>query len=151
MQLVVWSDQFSVGVQSLDDQRAILFDTINELHEAIRKGQNRKIVGGLLLTLLKYARAHFATEERMMELTSFPGLEHHKQLHHALLGQFEAHQARYAKGEQSQSNWAVDYFPNWLQTHIQEADQVYGCWVRQQSPQGFCLSTPAVAETPAIQ
>ena len=151
MPFVFWSDQFSVGVQSFDDQHAILFDAINDLHEAMMKGQSRKIVGGLLQTLLKYTRAHFADEERMMEWTGFSGLASHKQVHHDLIKRLEEYQALYAKGERSLSNGVIGFYADWLQAHILEADQAYGQWIEQQFPLLSCLPTAASPATASIQ
>jgi hemerythrin len=150
MQFVFWSDQFSVGVQSLDDQHAILLDAINDLHEAMMKGQRRKVVGGLLRTLLKYTRSHFADEERLMEWTGFPELDSHKQAHHDLLEQVEEYLALYANGEPSQSSWIVGFYSTWLQAHILEADRAYGHWIEQQFPPVSFAATTAFPRAAAI-
>ena len=48
MPLVTWSDKLSVGVKAIDEQHTVLFDTINELHAAMMKGQARAVAGQIL-------------------------------------------------------------------------------------------------------
>ena len=71
MALVTWTDNLSVGVELIDNQHTVLFNTINELHDAMMKGQGRAKVGELLGMLLAYTRNHFSAEEALMEDADF--------------------------------------------------------------------------------
>ncbi|MDP6706760.1 MAG: hypothetical protein QF893_10490 [Alphaproteobacteria bacterium] len=41
MTLIVWSDDFSVGVEALDRDHIIIFSLINHIHEACQCGTDR--------------------------------------------------------------------------------------------------------------
>ena len=66
MALIVWSDKLSVGIRSIDAQHGILVDTVNELHDAMLKGQAKSLTEPLLRNLMAYTRDHFSAEEAMM-------------------------------------------------------------------------------------
>jgi len=38
MPLISWSNEYSVGVKSLDSQHINLFNILNELHESMKNG-----------------------------------------------------------------------------------------------------------------
>ena len=68
-----WSDKYAVQVSTFDRQHQMLFQTVNELHEALGKGQGKMVVGDVLKRLINYTATHFAAEESAMERTRFPG------------------------------------------------------------------------------
>jgi hemerythrin-like metal-binding protein len=132
MPLVVWSDKLSVGVKSVDDQHTVLFKTINDLHDAMMKGQARAIVGELLKRLLTYTKNHFSEEEAMLKKVRYPGLAAHRLLHKDLTQQVEAYIARHEKGDLTLSMQLADFLSDWLKTHILNTDQTYGRWLKEQ-------------------
>jgi hemerythrin-like metal-binding protein len=125
MALVVWSENLSVGVKAIDEQHTVLFDTINDLHAAMMKGQARTIVGELLCRLLTYTRNHFADEERMMESAKYPDLPQHRVLHRNLTKQVEDYIARFQNGDLTLSTELAGFLPDWLKKHILAVDQSY--------------------------
>ena len=131
MPLVVWSEKLSVGVKAVDDQHTVLFDTINELHAAMMKGQARTIVGELLCKLLLYTRNHFSDEEKMLEDANYPGLAVHQIKHRALTKQVEEYIARFQKGDLTLSNELASFLSDWLKTHILSVDQSYGPYMNE--------------------
>ena len=125
MALVAWSDKLSVGVKSIDEQHTILFNTINDLHAAMMKGQSKAVVGDLLRTLLSYTRFHFDAEEAMMAKANYPSLPTHRIKHRELTKQVESFVARYEKGDITVSNHLLSFLSDWLTNHIQGADKEY--------------------------
>jgi len=131
MPLVVWSDKLSVGIKNIDEQHTVLFDTINELHAAMIKGQARTIVGELLARLLTYTRNHFSDEERMLESSGYPDLPQHRELHRNLTKQVEDYIARFQSGDLTLSTDLAGFLSDWLKKHIQGTDQLYGPYMNQ--------------------
>ena len=128
MPLVTWSDKLSVGVKAIDEQHTVLFDTINELHAAMMKGQARAIVGELLTRLLMYTRNHFVEEEQMMETAGYPDLPQHRIRHRNLTKQVEDYIARFQNGDLTLSTDLAGFLSDWL---IQGEDQKYGPWMNE--------------------
>jgi hemerythrin-like metal-binding protein len=132
MALITWNDNLSVGVQSVDDQHLVLIETLNELHAAMMKGKARAIVGDLLKRLLEYTRNHFRDEEELMDKAQWAGLSQHKALHRELTKEVEDYIARFDHGDVTVSVDLSAFLSNWLTSHIQKVDQLYGPWLNSQ-------------------
>ena len=72
--LIEWSDEFSVGIQEIDEQHKVLVGLLNQLHQAIREHHGRATSREILGRLAEYTRTHFLLEESLMRLTHYPGL-----------------------------------------------------------------------------
>ena len=131
MALLTWNSQYAVGVQALDAQHTGLFKALNDLHDAMMKGQAQKLTGSLLNKLVDYTRKHFAAEEAMMASTGYPGLAAHRLKHRALTGQVEEYVARYDKGEITLNVQLLNFLREWLTNHIEKTDKEYGPWMNQ--------------------
>jgi hemerythrin-like metal-binding protein len=131
MALITWTEKLSVGVKTIDDQHTILFETINDLHAAMMKGQARAIVGTLLHTLVDYTRHHFSAEEAMLEAAKYPELVPHRIKHRELTKQVEEYVARYEQGDITLSLHLLNFLSDWLATHIQNTDKEYGPWMNE--------------------
>ena len=131
MALMTWSDKYSVGVRALDEQHTGLFQTLNDLHAAMLKGQAQSLTGPLLRKLVDYTRRHFAAEEAMLVSTRYPGLAGHREKHRALTKQVEEYVARFEKGEITLNLTLMDFLRDWLTNHIQKTDKEYGPWLNE--------------------
>ena len=126
---MTWSDKFSVGVQSIDDQHAGLVETLNELHDGMMKGHANAVTGKLLHTLVDYTREHFAAEEMLMASTKYPQLPRHCEKHRELTRQVEEFVGRYERGEIRINLQLLNFLSDWLSTHILKEDHAYGPWL----------------------
>jgi hemerythrin len=129
MALMTWNNRYSVGVKMLDDQHTGLFETLNELHGAMMKGQAQSLTGPLLHKLVDYTRRHFAAEEAMMVSTRYPGLAEHRVKHHELTKQVEEFVGRFEKGEITLNLHLMNFLRDWLNNHILKEDKEYGPWM----------------------
>jgi hemerythrin len=131
MALLNWSDKYSVGVRTLDDQHTGLFQTLNDLHAAMLKGQAQSLTGPLLRKLVEYTRRHFAAEETLLVSTRYPGLAGHREKHRELTKQVEEYVARFEKGEITLNLALMNFLRDWLTNHIQKTDKEYGPWLNE--------------------
>lgn len=131
MALLTWNSQYSVGVHALDEQHTGLFQALNELHDAMMKGQAQKLTGSLLNKLVDYTRKHFAAEEALMSRTGYPGIAAHREKHRELTRQVEEFVARYDKGEITLNVQLLNFLREWLTNHIEKADKEYGPWLNE--------------------
>ena len=46
--LMTWNDRYSVGVGAMDQQHIALFGILNDLYDAMKKGQAQTVTGPLL-------------------------------------------------------------------------------------------------------
>ena len=133
MALLTWNESFSVGVKSIDQQHLGLFGMVNELHDAMMKGQAQTAAGPLLDKLVRYTRDHFAYEERLMEAAKYPQLAGHRVHHSDLTHQVEEFVARYKRGDGTLNIELLRFLSNWLTRHIQQEDKGYRPWLAGQT------------------
>lgn len=129
MSFMNWNESYSVGVETIDRQHSGLFAMINELHDAMMKGQGKTVVGSLLERLIKYTVEHFAYEEAMMGTANYPSLAAHRSRHADLTRQVEEFRARCQSGDGTVNVELLPFLSGWLTRHIQLEDKEYGPWM----------------------
>ena len=131
MTLLTWNHTCTVGVKAMDDQHGILMDTINELRLALVSGGDRNRMSAVLKRLIDFARQHFASEERLMEQSGFPGLDAHRAEHERMLEQLRASAQRAQNGLDVQMRPLLCALRDGFIGHIGGPDQEYGPWLNQ--------------------
>ncbi|MFZ3265325.1 MAG: bacteriohemerythrin [Terriglobales bacterium] len=131
MSLLQWNESYSVQVTSLDQQHQTLFRTINELHEALRAGHAKDLVGKVLQRLIDYTASHFAAEEAILERNGYPGLAAHRAAHKALVSQVLKFQKDFEAGNGGIAVEIMTFLQKWLREHIQDTDKKYGPFLNE--------------------
>jgi len=131
---LVWSDNCSVGIDSIDGEHRVLFDTIAELESAATQNLDRETVAALLTKLANATREHFSQEEELMKTRSYPGLALHAANHQRLIEKLNAFAARYGPGSQAMDQHAANFLRDWLLHHVQNDDRRLGAWLRDRKP-----------------
>ena len=135
MTLLTWSHECIVGVQAMDDQHAILMDTLNELHGMLVRGSDRRAVCLQLERLIAFSQMHFQCEEQLLRREDFPGLNDHRTAHLHLLAKL------YSALEQVNHDEAVHFpsllafLPSWYLEHVAQLDQPCGTWLNEHGVQ----------------
>lgn len=124
--LVSWSDDLSVGVQEIDEQHKVLIGLLNQLHDAVAQRHGSTACRETLDRLAEYTRIHFAVEESLMRILSYPDYERHKGEHEALTSQVSALQRKLDEGHAAISFELLHFLKLWLTKHISESDRRYG-------------------------
>jgi hemerythrin len=75
--------------------------------------------------LADYTRYHFASEESLMQKTSYPSLVPHRSQHRLFVEKIEKFQRELDAGNSSQSIAISDFLNDWLLNHIQKTDRQY--------------------------
>ncbi|MFO0551830.1 MAG: bacteriohemerythrin [Polyangiaceae bacterium] len=124
--IMEWSDALSVRIPSIDGQHRVLFDMLNQFHQANINDSREVVVHELLDELVEYTKIHFAFEETLLDEYGYPELAQHKLAHHRLADQV----ARYvdAFGENRHSGLGSDlylFLRMWLNGHIRGSDRRY--------------------------
>ncbi len=131
MALLTFDKSYSVGIPFVDNQHEGLFDSINELHAAMLKGQANVVIGSLLQDLLAYTRTHFGAEEAMLAKAKYPGLLEHQTKHNLLTAQVAEFAERYKRGDAALSVNLIHFLRDWLTSHILREDRAYSAWLAQ--------------------
>jgi hemerythrin len=125
MALLTWNDAYSVNVKEMDDQHKKLLEMINLLHDAMKVGQGKDIVGKVLGGLTDYTRRHFTAEENLMKIHGYTGYEEQKKAHDSMVSLVVEMKNKYDSGH-VHSQQVITFLKDWLLRHIQGMDQQYG-------------------------
>lgn len=125
MPLFYWSDKYSVGVSTYDIQHRRLVELINNLHDAMKAGRAREVLGETLNGLIDYTRMHFADEERQMSAFNFPGYAAHKLEHEKLTVRVVELKAKFDAGDNTITIEVVNFLKDWLINHTLLTDKKY--------------------------
>lgn len=126
MPLLSWSENYGTKIKQFDDQHKRLFDLVNQLHEAMKEGRGKEIIGDVLKALGDYTKTHFAAEEALMKTNQYPFYEEHKKEHNLLLVQVKHLQQQYQEGRAPVTPEVMNFLRNWIDDHIQASDKKYG-------------------------
>ncbi len=115
----VWSDSISLGIPLIDHDHQYLVELINQLHEAVGRGDEREILETVLDALVDYAVYHFGREERVMEACGVPEVAKHHRHHEAFARKIADVQQRFRDDRDGGIGPDVLYFlKQWLEGHI---------------------------------
>lgn len=124
--LLVWKDQYSVGIKHLDEQHQKLVEMINELHQSMRRGEGKSLIETILDKMKAYTAIHFKSEEKLFEQYSFPKTSEHKKEHREFVGKVLEFIQKYEKGDAFLSIEIINFLKDWLINHILGSDKEYG-------------------------
>lgn len=125
MPFINWTDDFSVGIPSIDEQHQELIALINGLNEARLKGFANEAVGPTLTRLLAYADRHFAYEEELFERTAFPLAQEHALEHQGFHQRILELQGQLARQVNPSALELMDFMIGWLKQHMVGSDRKY--------------------------
>lgn len=131
MSAFVWSESYSVRVHQLDEQHKKLFETINELADAMRVGKGQDVMRDVVHRLAVYTRTHFLQEEVLMRQTGYPHLEAHHQQHVKLMEDVEKYKRDMEEGREPNIVKLLAFLQDWLLSHIQRSDKAYSDHMNQ--------------------
>jgi hemerythrin len=127
--LLTWNHACAVGVKAMDEQHAVLMDTLNEIRLALVYGTGREQVNEGLSRLIEFTRMHFASEEQLLEKHAFPGSAEHRKAHQKLLAQIEEAALRTQHNDELHMQSILLFLRDWYMSHIEDFDSQYGAWL----------------------
>jgi hemerythrin-like metal-binding protein len=123
MAFVSWKDEYGVGVASVDQQHQKLFSLLNALEAHLRGGAPKMDVDRAVAELEKYARFHFADEERVLEvLLTAPSADHQRQ-HTYFVTEVAKAGLDLGEGKAVDPLELVEFLRDWLVHHILVVDR----------------------------
>lgn len=120
-----WSADYSVNIQSIDNQHRELVNILNRLFLAVSKREGEKAIAGILDALMSYTQTHFTLEERLMRLADYKDIDAHIEEHRKLLGQLDQMCKKYMQDEKPIYFEMLSFLKVWLREHIRGVDTKY--------------------------
>ena len=124
-----WKDEYSVGIDSIDQQHKKLLGLINQLQTAVDYSTGEEFERETLDELVAYTKDHFSYEEGLMENNDYPDYVPHKAQHAKMIKKVEEVLAEYDKDPDTAMSNAVEYLQNWLINHINGTDKQYSSFL----------------------
>ena len=117
-----WGQELATGIEQIDAQHRQLYETVAQLHTLMRSKALSE-VDVVLDALTQYASEHFATEEREMRSSAYPGFDDHRAAHLAFVQEFVRIRGLLevrptVSGVVELSSWLSD----WLREHVRGLD-----------------------------
>ena len=126
MSMIEWSDIYSVGIPSIDEQHKQLIALINKLNQAMAEGESTSVVADILKGLTEYTRFHFSFEEELLNQYDYPLTKDHQQEHARLIDRVEQFNFDFTQDPGGSISLELMHFlTNWLVSHIQGSDRDY--------------------------
>lgn len=126
-----WSENFILGIKSIDEQHRWLVDATNRLHEQVESSApNDDVLREILEGLVDYTVNHFILEEELFDRLKYPETEAHKAEHDDLTRQAIQLLLDFEKGATVSEN-ALEFLKGWLMHHILCVDKAYVPFLQQ--------------------
>lgn len=126
MAFILWSTDYSVGVEAFDADHIILISLLNHLHEARQQRKDGMVLGSILAALLNYVDTHFQREEALMKDAGYPAFGDHKEEHDQIARRIEDMQRRYKSDDGEElADELLELLKIWLVEHILDVDMRY--------------------------
>ncbi len=124
---IVWSEEYALGIPSIDAQHRGLIEIIAQLSENLRSEESSEsVMNGVVQKLVDYARDHFSYEEERLAECAYGESESHHAEHGIFIKRMQDFQERC---EKSLDSWlAVEllgFLEGWLMHHIMFTDRRY--------------------------
>ena len=126
---IEWKDEYSVGIDSIDQQHRKLVGLINQLATAVDYSTGKEFEQDALDELVDYTKTHFSYEEGLMETNGYPDFEAHKTQHREMIRKVEEVLAEYEKDPDTAMDNAKSYLQGWLINHINGTDKQYSSFL----------------------
>ena len=133
MSEIKWDESLSIGVELIDEQHKKWIGHIRNVQAAIEARRGMPQIASTLDFLINYTQFHFATEEKSMSETGYPGLESHRARHEELKGTLDNLIEDFnEEGVTEKLSEAIGTFlVNWLRNHIRDVDKAFAAFLKE--------------------
>jgi len=128
MKKFIWTIEYSVGVESIDEQHQHFFDIANKILELVdSESSEGRVLFESLEELGNYAFYHLKTEEDYFDKFNFALAQEHVDAHNLYRKKVNEMMDRARKGEDIKKimKEAASYSGEWLLNHILVMDKKY--------------------------
>jgi len=128
LHFILWTEAFSVGNNTIDEQHLQIVDILNELYAA-KNDVSQVAPKRVIDQLRRYTETHFAYEEDLMRRANYPNLESHAISHSWMTGKTRELAERVIGNPETLTNEAFDFSKKWWINHIRDSDTRYAPYI----------------------
>ncbi|SIO35376.1 bacteriohemerythrin [Halodesulfovibrio marinisediminis] len=123
--LLIWNNDLSVGINSIDDQHKVLVSLINELHAAMKARRSHNELLDVIDNLKNYTVTHFGYEEDLFAKHGYPDTKEHVEQHRKFVSEVVDFENGVRSGKLTVTMDVMKFLKNWLTHHIKGTDKQY--------------------------
>ncbi|MFA5083782.1 MAG: bacteriohemerythrin [Candidatus Paceibacterota bacterium] len=135
MEKIIWTEEYSVGIQEIDEQHKHFFGIVNSVLDLTGETPTKEEIFEVLEKLGDYAFYHFSTEERFFDKFHYPSavghIAAHNQYRETIKKYFDEIRSEGADVPELARKIALSS-GNWLIGHILEVDRKYTIYFHEQ-------------------
>jgi len=137
-EIVVWSDKYATGIETLDNQHHELVDLTNQLYIACLAGDDvlNTVFKDAMSRMVEYVRFHFSAELKLLKAIDYPDYNNHKKMHDDLIKEILLAAKDFDDGMKFVPNNFVRTLKDWVFGHIAVYDKLYRAYVTEQIKNG---------------
>lgn len=125
MKFIEWTEDMSVGSETLDGHHKMIIDCLNRLHPLLDAQGREAEVKDVLGSLEDFVLVHFSEEEQDMKRAGYPDWAAHKEQHDGMYDIVFKLKADVEHGRVPDAERLFNLIYNWLLTHILGEDRKY--------------------------
>ncbi|MDR3561384.1 MAG: bacteriohemerythrin [Negativicutes bacterium] len=134
MAFMAHDETLLTGIKAIDDQHNRLVELINDMYDQVLKcetvEEEQVFAGRFLIELRKYAKTHFADEERMLTEHKYPDLLDHQAEHRIFVKELEKLERRFEHEELALSIDVFLFARDWIAHHLNHSDRDYFPYIK---------------------
>jgi len=130
MSVFEFDQSLQLGIEAIDTQHKRFIGYINDVWDALERGDGHDEYLFILNQLMDYAMEHFSFEEALMREHQYPGYADHKKNHDSTAEQLFEFDMRLLADNPSESRAFVQFLQDWLQNHIKVVDIELAAYLR---------------------
>jgi hemerythrin len=131
MKEIVWSDSFSAGISSIDEQHKNIIRLINRLITSSSTSNPSDSASEALTEMLNYAKEHLIYEEHLLKKHNYPDFENHKAKHLEYVERLVIFSTDAMAEHKSDPEKLLIYLNEWWTHHILHEDMRYRQYLKE--------------------
>jgi len=122
MSLLQWKPEYSVGIDSMDDEHREMIDMINTVYAKLGASPDEHEIEDCLEDIFSAISLHFALEERLMRYSAYEEYEDHKEDHEDLLDQLRELMDQFVVDPDAGASLLENRLSDWFGKHFASFD-----------------------------
>jgi hemerythrin-like metal-binding protein len=131
MEKIVWNDEFSVGVETMDVQHQRILKIYNKLIDNAQADPSSETVSEVLTEMVEYASTHFKSEEQLLEDHEYPELKQQKAEHREFKRQAGEFCLLTLEQDEKVIHDLLNYLHDWWKDHVLYKDKRYAAFFEE--------------------
>jgi len=122
MSLLEWKPEYSVGIESMDDEHREMIALINDVYAKLGTSPDADTIEDCLEEIFNTISLHFALEERIMREQGYDEYEDHKEDHEDLLDEIRDLMDEFVADEKEGARRLEERLSGWFSQHFASFD-----------------------------